>query len=108
MPRLKRKKTTIAAVQPDESVGLPRSQFQSLTSAPIRVDCNSAPPEFGRWRDVDRLYGIRRGTLYNLLGDGKIKGVLLRVRGQKSGVRLFDLASIRDYIRQCQLQQECE
>jgi hypothetical protein len=26
-------------------------------------------------------------------------GVLIRVRGKKSGVRLWDLASVRDYIR---------
>ncbi len=55
-------------------------------------------PEFGRVRDCQRLYGLKRGTLYNLLADGKIKGVLLRVRGQKSGVRLIALRSVRQYI----------
>ncbi|MGA2543600.1 MAG: hypothetical protein ABSG78_18780 [Verrucomicrobiota bacterium] len=55
-------------------------------------------PEFGRAADVQRQFGVKRGTAYNLLALGKIKGVLLRVRGQKSGVRLFDMASVRDYI----------
>jgi hypothetical protein len=55
-------------------------------------------PEFGRQRDVEKIFGIKRGTLYNLLRDGKVRGVLLRVRGQKSGVRLFEMASIRAYI----------
>jgi hypothetical protein len=55
-------------------------------------------PEFGRCNDAQRLFGIKRGTLYNLLADGKIKGVLLRVRGAKSGVRLIHLQSVRDYI----------
>jgi hypothetical protein len=56
-------------------------------------------PEFGRHQDLNRIFGIRRGTAYNLLLDGKIKGVLLRIRGQKSGIRLFDLGSVREFIR---------
>lgn len=56
-------------------------------------------PEFGRVADVTRVFGVRRGTAYNLLRDGKIRGVLLRVRGQKSGVRLFDMESVRQLIR---------
>lgn len=54
--------------------------------------------EFGRCADVERIFGLRRGTLYNLLRDGKIRGVLLRVRGRRSGVRLFDMNSIRNFI----------
>jgi len=46
------------------------------------------------------LFGIKRGTAYNLLADGKIRGVLLRVRGAKSGVRLFDVESVRAFIQQ--------
>jgi len=56
-------------------------------------------PEFGRVADVTRIYGLRRGTLYNLLLDRKIRGVLLRIRGKRSGVRLFDMASVREFIR---------
>jgi hypothetical protein len=70
------------------------------TTAPVRAgDCSGAAPEFGRIPDVTRLFGLRRGTIYNLLQDGKIKGALLRVRGQKSGVRLIDLASVGAFIR---------
>lgn len=64
-------------------------------------------PEFGRVADVTRHFGIKRGTLYNLRRDGKVRGVLLRVRGQKSGVRLFDMASVRDFI-QSQLNNQTE
>ena len=81
----------------------------------IRPDTTTAPvepgnfagimPEFGRTADLQRTFGLRRGTLYNLLADGKIKGVLLRVRGSKSGVRLWDMASARSYIRS-QMKQE--
>ena len=69
------------------------------TVEPIKPgDFSDATPEFGRWQDVQRVYSIKRGTAYNLLNDGKIKGVLLRVRGQNSGVRLFDMASVREFI----------
>jgi hypothetical protein len=69
------------------------------TVAPVQPgDFQNTRPEFGRVADLTRLFGIRRGTAYNLLADQKIKGVLLRSRGQKSGVRLFDLDSVRRYI----------
>jgi hypothetical protein len=77
-----------------------RRLVSTTTTAPVeRGNLASSTPEFGRVADVQRLYGIKRGCLYSLLADGKIKGVLLRVRGQKSGVRLIDLASVRDLIR---------
>jgi hypothetical protein len=79
------------------------------TTAPVQAgDFTGAQAEFGRWQDLHRQFGIKRGTAYTLLNTGKIRGVLLRVAGQKSGVRLFDLNSIRDYIRQCQAEQEAK
>jgi hypothetical protein len=81
--------------------------LKQKTTAPVQAgDCNAQQPEFGRIPDATRMYGIKRGCLYELLKRGKIKGVLLRVHGNKSGVRLIDLASVRDYIRQCQAEQE--
>jgi hypothetical protein len=56
-------------------------------------------PEFGRTADLQKHFGIRRGTAYNLLAAGKIRGVLLRVKGKKSGCRLFDMGSVRDLLR---------
>lgn len=68
------------------------------TTAPVEPgNFGGISPEFGRTADVQRHFGIRRGSLYNLELDGKVKGVLLRIRGKKSGVRLWDLQSIRDY-----------
>lgn len=58
-----------------------------------------AMPEWGRVADVQRLFGLKRGSCYNLLNDGKIKGVLLRVRGKKSGVRLISMKSVADFIQ---------
>ena len=71
----------------------------NTTTAPVQQgDFSNAIQEFGRVADVQRVYGLRRGTLYNLLNAGKIKGCLLRVKGDKSGVRLFSMGSVRDYI----------
>ena len=56
-------------------------------------------PEYGRCADVQRIFGLRRGTLYNLNRSGKIQGCLIRVKGKSSGVRLWDLASIGNFIR---------
>ena len=54
--------------------------------------------EFGRTADLQRVFGLKRGTIYNLLAAGKIRGCLLQVEGKKSGVRLFDIQSVRDFI----------
>ncbi len=36
---------------------------------------------------------------YSLLADGKIRGVSLRRKGSKTGKRLFDVASVRAFLR---------
>ena len=73
--------------------------MKEQTTEPVSP-CHTAElkPEFGRIRDVERLYGIKRGTLYGLLGAGRIRGCLLRVKGNRSGVRLIDLQSVRNLI----------
>jgi hypothetical protein len=69
------------------------------TTAPVaRGNFNGVAQEFGRVADVARLYGLKRGTLYNLLRAGRVRGCVLRVCGKKSGVRLFDMASVRGVI----------
>jgi hypothetical protein len=45
------------------------------------------------------MMGLARGTVYNLAAAGKIRGVLVRVKGQKSGIRLWDVESVRAFIR---------
>jgi hypothetical protein len=73
---------------------------KSKTTAPVAPgDFTGTTPEFGRAADLQNCFGIRRGTAYNLLADGKIRGVLLRVKGKKSGCRLFDMDSVRQFIR---------
>jgi hypothetical protein len=73
---------------------------ESETTTSVKTgDFTNIRPEFGRTRDVERTRGIKRGTLYNLHAQNKIRGYLLRVKGQKSGVRLWDLESIDRFIR---------
>jgi hypothetical protein len=70
-----------------------------LTSAPVQAgDFSGVFPEWGRTADVQKHFGIKRGTLYNLHADGLIRGKVLRVRGQVKGVRLWDMQSIREFI----------
>ena len=59
---------------------------------------SGALPEFGRWRDVERLFGIKRGTLYNLMAEGKVKSLVLRRKGNLHGCRLIHLASVSQYL----------
>lgn len=77
------------------------------TTVPVNAGNNFDPnPEFLRTNPVYRKFGLKRGTLYNLHRDGKIKSVLLRSRGQKSGVRLWCVESIRSFIQQSMQNQE--
>ena len=65
-------------------------------------------PEFGRWRDVERHFGIKRGTLYNLMAEGKVKSVFLRRNGNVHGCRLFHLASVSQYINDLMNEQQAQ
>ena len=64
-------------------------------------------PEFGRWRDVQRLFGIKRGTLYNLVAEGRVKSISMRRKGNAHGCRLFYLPGISHYLNSLMLEQHC-
>lgn len=77
-----------------------RKNLQSVTTAPVMPgNFHDAAKEFGRTKDVERVFSIKRGTLYNAAKLGLVRGVLLRLRGQKSGVKLWDMESIARWIR---------
>ena len=80
------------------------SAFTALPAA--AGDTSGVLPEFGRTQDVQRLYGIKRGTLYGLIAAGKIQSVSLRHKGQKHGCRLIYLASVRGYLHGLMTEQE--
>jgi len=55
--------------------------------------------EYGRFDDLQRRFGIRRSTAYELIGAGKIKSVAVRKKGARSGIRLIDFNSVREFLR---------
>ena len=64
----------------------------------VPANIGEIKPEFGTSEDVRKYYGIKKGTLYNLHKCGKVRGKVLRVTGEFKGVRIWDMASIRDFI----------
>jgi hypothetical protein len=57
-------------------------------------------PEFVDCRGLEAGWGIKRSLAYQLLADGKIKGVSLRRRNQIRGKRLFSVDSVRQFLRE--------
>lgn len=51
--------------------------------------------EFGRARDVEIQFSIKRGLLYRWLREGKIRSISLREPGRKFGPRIFWMPEIR-------------
>lgn len=71
----------------------------TLTTQPVQPgDFSGTAQEFGTTLDVRKVYGIKKGSLYNLHGQGKVRGKVLRVTGELKGIRLWDMQSIRKYI----------
>jgi hypothetical protein len=69
------------------------------TTEPVEVgNRNGVLPEFGRVKDVQDIFGVKRGIAYRWMNQGKIKSVLIREPGNIQGVRLIHLASVRNYI----------
>ena len=64
------------------------------TRPPQHID-----PEFVDCQGLQAGWGIRRSLAYQLLADGKIRGVSLRRRGRTRGKRLFDVSSVREFLR---------
>jgi hypothetical protein len=70
-----------------------------FTTEPVKLgNCTDVMPEFGRFQDVQRLFGINRGTLYNLIEEGRVKSVTLRFKGNIRDCRLFYLPSVSEYL----------
>jgi len=57
-------------------------------------------PEFVDFVGLRELFGIKRSLAYELLRDGAIQSVSLRLRGQVRGKRLFSVDSVRQFLRQ--------
>jgi hypothetical protein len=55
-------------------------------------------PEFVDCKGLEAGWGIKRSLAYQLLADGKIRGVSLRRRNQIRGKRLFSVDSVRAFL----------
>ena len=60
--------------------------------------CSPIKPEWLRIPDAIRLSGLGRSTIYNILGSGSIKSVVVRKRGCQRGIRLVSADSLLAYI----------
>jgi hypothetical protein len=65
------------------------------TRPPQHID-----PEFVDCKGLEVGWGIKRSLAYQLLNDGKIRGVSLRKRGAVRGKRLFSVNSVRAFSRE--------
>jgi hypothetical protein len=55
--------------------------------------------EYGRFDDLEKRFGIRRSTAYELIAAGKIKSVVIKKKGTRWGIRLIDFQSLREFLR---------
>lgn len=65
---------------------------------PAAADPLELSPEFVDVRGLRRMFGIGRSLAYELIDRGEIRSVSLRATGKLRGKRLFDVASVRDYL----------
>jgi hypothetical protein len=56
-------------------------------------------PEFVDCKGLERLFGIRRSLAYELVNRNSIRSVSIRRRGAVRGKRLFDVDSVREFLR---------
>lgn len=78
---------------------LEKLNTDGFTTEPAQAGkCSKVMPEFGRFHDVEQLFGLKRPTVYNLIAEGLIKSVTLRRKGTAFGVRLIYLPSVSEYL----------
>jgi len=70
-----------------------------ITITPVAASPANDDAEFVDCPGLQARFGIKRSLAYALLSVGAIKGVSLRRRGRIRGKRLFDVASVRDFLR---------
>ena len=78
--------------------GQPEITTTPLSEAAARA--SNVDPEFVDCKGLEAGWGIKRSLAYQLLNDGKIKGVSLRRRNQVRGKRLFSVDSVRAFLRE--------
>ena len=80
-------------VEPGEHPAITVPLIGGATRPPQHIDA-----EFVDCKGLEAGWGIKRSLAYQLLADGKIRGVSLRRKGRLRGKRLFDVASVRAFL----------
>lgn len=65
----------------------------------ISIDSINVGPEFVDCKGLEQRFGIRRSLAYELIHRNAIRSVSLRKRGSVRGKRLFDVQSVRNFLR---------
>jgi hypothetical protein len=84
----------------------PTLSQKHLTTSPVGADAFVLEPEFVRVPQLYPLAGIKRGLAYRKINDGTFKSVLMRESGNKQGIRLVYLPSVRAYLHELMAEQE--
>ncbi len=81
-----------------------RKASLSPSAADLQAERNGLLPVWIRSpkQGPEHYSGFTRAKLYQLAGESKIRSVSIREPGQIKGVRLFNLASILDFIARCE------
>jgi len=58
-------------------------------------------PEWADAKNITRIFGIGKSTLYRLEAEGKIRSSSLREPGKLRGKNLFSCDSVASYIEKC-------
>ena len=71
---------------------------RQLPSGLSKDNTSFIEPEFLRVKDVEKMFGLKRGKLYELIREGAVISKSLCTRGTIRGVRLVSVDSLRNYI----------
>ena len=55
--------------------------------------------EYGRFPDVKAQFNLTRSKVYDLIWSGKIKSCVVKRKGARHGIRLIDMASVREFLK---------
>ena len=55
-------------------------------------------PEWLRFPDATKIFGVSRSKIYELISAGQIRSFSLRGRGKKKGVRLISYDSLKEFL----------
>lgn len=56
-------------------------------------------PEYADIPGIYTIFGLKRSLLYSLMKEGRVKSISLKERGEKSGKRLIEVASVRAFLK---------